>query len=133
MLSLVNGPQTIGNGRGFWMAFLAVLAMALAYPIFADSYDVGNFSYFLIWIFMALGLSLIWGYGGMLSFGQTAFFGLAGYTYGVIGINLGQNYGLPFVALFCALLMAMAVALLLGYFMIYGRITGVFVGIVTLS
>ena len=33
MLNLVNGPQTIGNGRGFWMAFLAVLAMALAYPI----------------------------------------------------------------------------------------------------
>ena len=29
---------------------------------------------------MALGLCLIWGYGGMLSFGQTAFFGLAGYS-----------------------------------------------------
>jgi urea transport system permease protein len=67
MLSLVNGSQTIGNSRGFWLAFLSVLALALIYPIFADSYDVGNFSYFLIWIFMALGLSLIWGYGGMLS------------------------------------------------------------------
>jgi len=72
MLSLVNGPQTNGNGRGFWLAFLAVLTMALIYPVFADSYDVGNFSYFLIWIFMALGLSLIWGYGGMLTFGHTA-------------------------------------------------------------
>src|SRR4051794_41893849 len=85
MLSLVNGPQTIGNGRGFWMAFLAVLAMALAYPIFADSYDVGNFSYFLIWIFMALGLSLIWGYGGVLSFWQTIFFGIARSFFFVLG------------------------------------------------
>ena len=38
---------------------------------------------------MALGLCLMWGYGGMLSFGQTFFFGLAGYAYGVIAINLG--------------------------------------------
>src|SRR6185312_11097783 len=89
MLSLVNGSQTIGNGRGFWIGFLTVLAIALVYPIFADSYDVGNFSYFLIWIFMALGLSLIWGYGGMLSFGQTFFFGIAGYSYGVLAIVMG--------------------------------------------
>ena len=90
MLNLINGSQTIGNGRGFWIAFLAVLAIALVYPMFADSYDVGNFSYFLIWIFMALGLSLIWGYGGMLSFGQTFFFGSARTairSYGSIDFN----------------------------------------------
>jgi len=45
-----------------------------------------------VWVFMALGLSLIWGYSGILSFGQTAFFGLAGYTYGVISINLGVAF-----------------------------------------
>ena len=74
----------------FWSCFLVVLAAALIYPVFADSYDVGNFAYFLIWIFMALGLCLIWGYGGMLTFGQTFFFGLAGYAYGVIAINMGE-------------------------------------------
>ena len=42
-------------GAAFWSCFLVVLAGALIYPLFADSYDVGNFSYFLIWIFMALG------------------------------------------------------------------------------
>ena len=38
---------------------------------------------------MALGLCLIWGYGGMLSFGQTFFFGIAGYAYGVLAIIMG--------------------------------------------
>ena len=75
VLSLVNGPQTFGNGRGFWAAALAVLLAALLYPVVADGYTVGNLAYFGVWIFMALGLSLIWGYGGMLSFGQTAFVG----------------------------------------------------------
>ena len=60
---------------------------AIAYPLVTEPYTVGNTAYFFIWIFMALGLCLIWGYGGMLSFGQTAFFGIAGYAYGVIAIN----------------------------------------------
>lgn len=132
MFKLMNGPQTLGNGPGFWVGFLVVLALALAYPFFADSYDVGNFAYFLIWVFMALGLCLIWGYGGMLSFGQTFFFGVAGYSYGVLAINLGGGT-LTFLALVLAIGLAALAALILGYFMIWGGVGGVFFGIVTLS
>lgn len=132
MLSLVNGPQTSGNGRGFWLTFLTVLAVALIYPVFADSYDVGNFSYFLIWIFMALGLSLIWGYGGMLTFGQTFFFGIAGYGYGVLAIIMGGGT-MTIAALILSVLVAAFAAAVLGYFMIWGRISGMFFGIVTLA
>ena len=42
---------------------------------------------------MALGLCIIWGYGGALSFGQTAFFGLAGYGYGVIALTSAPAMG----------------------------------------
>jgi len=90
MFKLLDGPQTLGRGRAFWACFLVVLAGALIYPVFADSYDVGNFSYFLIWIFMALGLCLMWGYGGMLSFGQAAYFGLGAY-----GAGLTMRYLIP--------------------------------------
>lgn len=132
MLSLVNGPQTSGNSRGFWLTFLVVLAVALIYPVFADSYDVGNFSYFLIWIFMALGLSLIWGYGGMLTFGQTFFFGISGYGYGVLAIIMGGGTT-TIAALILSVLVAALAAAVLGYFMIWGRISGMFFGIVTLA
>jgi len=60
-----------------------VFAAALVYPVFADSYGVGNTAYLLAWVFMAMGLCLLWGYGGMMSFGQTFFFGIGGYAYGV--------------------------------------------------
>lgn len=133
MFAALNGPQTLGNGPGFWIGFLVALAAALAYPLFADPYDVGNFAYFLIWIFMALGLSLIWGYGGMLSFGQTLFFGIGGYGYGVLAINLGGADGTTFLALLLAVGLAAFAAAVLGYFMIYGRIGGMFFGIVTFS
>ena len=133
MLKLLEGPQAIGRGPLFWCAAAAVLVAALVYPLFADSYDVGNFAYFFVWIFMALGLCMMWGLCGMLSFGQTFFFGLAGYGYGVIATDLGNGPLGTLTGLAGALLLAAVAAALLGYFMIYGRINGVFFGIVTLS
>jgi ABC-type branched-subunit amino acid transport system permease subunit len=131
--ALLNGPQTIGRGPIFWTAAMLTLIAAAIYPQFAEKFTIANTAYFGVWVFMALGLGLIWGYGGVLSFGQTAFFGVAGYAYGVIAINLGIAHSYPFVALACALVIGTLVATVLGYFMIYGGITGVFVGIVTLS
>ena len=132
-LSRLEGPQTLGRGRVFWTSFILVLAAAATYPEFADGYTVGNSVYFLNWTFMAMGLSLIWGYGGALSFGQTAFFGLAGYSYGILTINFGDAYGFTLVALLVSLGIAALFAAVLGYFLFFGRISGVFLGIVTLS
>jgi branched-chain amino acid transport system permease protein len=133
IFNALNGPQTIGNGRAFWIAFAVVLAAVLAYPLGADPYDVGNTAYFAIYIFMALGLSLMWGYTGVMSFGQTAFFGIAGYSYGVIAINTSASGAMTIVSLLCGVGLAALFAAVLGYFMIYGRVSGVFFGIVTFA
>src|SRR5271168_4439651 len=132
MFRLLDGPQTLGTSRGFWICAVLVLLVALIYPAFADPYDVGNFAYFLIWVFMALGLCLMWGYGGMLSFGQTFFFGISGYAYGVLAIYMGGGSA-TIAALVLSVFVAMIAAGILGYFMIWGGINGLFFGIVTLS
>ena len=129
----LEGPQTVGRGPAFWGLFFLVLAVAIAYPQFSDGYTVGNTVYFFVWVFIALSLCLIWGYGGSLSFGQTAFFGVAGYGYGVLTINYGSAYGFTLIALVAAVALAALFAVLLGYFMFFGRIAGVFLGIVTLA
>jgi ABC-type branched-subunit amino acid transport system permease subunit len=132
-LRRLEGPQTVGRGRAFWTVFAIVLVSACAYPLVADGYTVGNTAYFFVWVFIALSLCLIWGYGGSLSFGQTAFFGIAGYGYGILTINFGSAYGFTLIALLLAIAVAALFALLLGYFMFFGRIAGVFLGIVTLA
>ncbi|MCW2085854.1 ABC-type branched-subunit amino acid transport system permease subunit [Bradyrhizobium diazoefficiens] len=129
----LEGPQTVGRGPAFWSLFAVVMMIALAYPLFSDGYTVGNTVYFFVWVFIALSLCLIWGYGGSLSFGQTAFFGIAGYGYGVLTLNFGSAYGFTLVALVAAIAIAALFAALLGYFMFFGRIAGVFLGIVTLA
>ncbi|WP_199283692.1 ABC transporter permease subunit [Halomonas sp. A40-4] len=132
-MRLVNGPQTLGRGPLFWVGFALAIGAAIVYPAFADAWSVGNTAYFFCWVFMALGLSLIWGYTGSLSFGQTAFFGLAGYTYGVVTINFGAAYGMTLVGVLIGVGVSCLGAALLGYILFYGRISGVFLGIVTLS
>jgi urea transport system permease protein len=69
---------------------IAILACFLLPLVIADS-ATNNLAYCLVWTFAAIGLSAMWGYGGILSFGQTAFFGLAGYAYGVFTLNMGES------------------------------------------
>jgi ABC-type branched-subunit amino acid transport system permease subunit len=123
----------MGRGPFFWGSAVIVLALAAAYPLIEDAYTVGNTIYFLTWVFMALGLCLIWGCGGALSFGQTAFFGLSGYAYGIITLNFGAEHGMTLFAALAAVAASALFAVVLGYFLFFGRISGVFLGIVTLA
>ena len=77
---------------------------------------------------LALSMSFLWGFGGMLSFGQTAFFGLGGYTYAVLSLNFGETTG-AFVA---ALVVPALFAAMVGYFMVYGRLSDIYFAVITL-
>ena len=112
---------------------LAPWLLALCLPLVVDSTASGNFAYCLVWSFSAIGLAAMWGQGGILSFGQTAFFGLSGYTYGIVTINLGDGWVSSWSGLLIGLAVSVVVAALLGYMIFYGKIKGVFIGIVTLS
>ena len=133
LLARLEGPQTLGRGPWFWAGFAVALAIAAVYPLLEDGYTVGNTIYFFNWVFMALGLCLIWGYGGALSFGQTAFFGVSGYAYGILTLNFGADHGFTLLSAIAAVAASALFAAFLGYFLFFGRISGVFLGIVTLS
>ena len=73
---------SVGRSRGFlerWsFAILAVLLLA-ALPLSLDVFRLGLAAKFLSLGFCAVGIVLIWGYGGILSLGQGVFFGLGSY------------------------------------------------------
>jgi len=130
-LGALNGPNTYGNSRLFWAFFAVGLVGVLAYPLLTGSYRAGQSALYLLYGFLALSLCFIWGYCGVLSFGQVAFFGLAGYTFGVVTLNFGAGATLP--AALASVVVATLVALGLGYFMFYGGVRDVYVAIVTLA
>jgi ABC-type branched-subunit amino acid transport system permease subunit len=112
---------------------LGLIAGSLLLPVVLSESTTGNLAYCMVWVFGAIGLAAMWGYGGILSFGQTAFFGLAGYAYGIFTINFGDSFLSTWSGFTIALAICIIVALLLGYMIFYGGIKDVFIGIVTLS
>ncbi|MBA5777990.1 branched-chain amino acid ABC transporter permease [Stappia sp. F7233] len=94
-----------------------------------DLFDLIELTLFASMAVLALSLGFIWGFGGILSFGQTAFFGLGGYAYAVAAINFGDSTP----AILLAIALPAAFAALLGYFTFYGRVSDVYFSVITLT
>jgi branched-chain amino acid transport system permease protein len=115
--------------RSPWQDVLLTLVVS-ALLIWIMPLLIGTYTLTVLVIYgmLALSLGLIWGFGGILCFGQAAFFGLGAYTYAIAAINTGEST-LP-------MLLAVAVpavfAALLGAMMFYGRLGDVYLGVITL-
>ena len=105
------------------------LALMIVLPIVLDLFDLLQITLYAIFAILALSLAFIWGYGGILCFGHSAFFGLGAYTYAVAVINIGESTA-PFLL---AMLLPALLAAALGYFMFYARISDLYVGVITLT
>lgn len=84
--------------------------------------------------FMAAGMSLVWGYGGILSLGQAVFFGIGGYVFGIVGINMAAM-GWPqidSIMISAGLIAPLLLAFLFACVVFYARIRGVYVAIMIL-
>ncbi|MDW5442758.1 urea ABC transporter permease subunit UrtC [Polaromonas sp. SM01] len=65
------------NGLG--SVLLLALVLLLVFPLSLDLFRLNLVGKYLSYAFVALGLVMLWGYGGVLSLGQGVFFGLGGY------------------------------------------------------
>jgi ABC-type branched-subunit amino acid transport system permease subunit len=121
-----------GRGRnliGLALIGIVGLAFMLLTPRVAELDTTLDLTVYMIMAILALSLALIWGYGGILCFGQSAFFGLGAYTYAIAMFNIGEST----IPLLLAIILPAAFAALLGYFMFYGRISDVYLGVITLT
>jgi urea transport system permease protein len=66
----------------YQLASLVVLTLLLAVvlPLTLDIFRLNLVGKYLTYAFVAIGLVMLWGYGGILSLGQGVFFGLGGYA-----------------------------------------------------
>ena len=59
---------------------LLVVLLAVVLPLTLDIFRLNLIGKYLTYAFVAVGLVMVWGYGGVLSLGQGIFFGLGGYA-----------------------------------------------------
>ena len=119
--------------RPFYWPCIAALVMGVAavcvLPSQLEVYSLINCTIYVSMAVFALSMALIWGYGGVLCFGQSAYFGLGAYAYAVVGINCGDST----FGLLAAVVLPAFFSAVLGYFVFYGRLTDVYFGVITLT
>ena len=155
------------SGTGWFLGALALIVVVVPFlnlvvpassPIHVSAYGLTLVGKYLCYALLALSIDLIWGYCGILSLGQAAFFALGGYAMGMYLMReIGPRgvYGDPVLPDFMvflnwnslpwfwhgfnhfafALLMMMLVpaslAFAFGWFAFRSRVTGVYLSIIT--
>jgi branched-chain amino acid transport system permease protein len=105
--------------------FLALIATA---PLYLPDFYVTLLNYIGLATLITLGLVLLTGVVGLISFGQQAFVGLAAYTTAVLTTMWGVS---PWIALVAALALTALAALILGFITL--RLSGHYLALSTIA
>ncbi len=76
----MNNLTTWINKKGLGSVALLAVLLLVVFPLAFDIFRLNLVGKYLTYGFVALGLVMVWGYGGILSLGQGVFFGLGGYA-----------------------------------------------------
>jgi branched-chain amino acid transport system permease protein len=110
-----------------WLIGLLLLSAPWVIPMMADNFWLTVLTEILIWSLLAASVNFLFGYVGLLSFGQALYFG-----FGMYGVAIGvSNFGLGFwPALGLGVAGAVVMALVAGVFAV--RLTWHYFAIITL-
>jgi urea transport system permease protein len=142
----------IRNYLADWVPFIVFGLVLLAAPLLLSDFRLNLLGKFLTYAIVAVGLDLIWGYGGMMSLGQGLFFGLGAYAiamYMKLESGAGklpdfmiwsgmkelpwfwQPFASPWFAMAMVIIVPVVLASILGFFVFRSRIQGVYFSIIT--
>ncbi|PTQ68276.1 urea ABC transporter permease subunit UrtC [Pseudomonas sp. GV071] len=75
-----NAYESLLGGKQGAIGLLVLATLILVvFPLLLDTFRLNMVGKYLTYAFVAVGLVLCWGYGGILSLGQGIFFGVGGY------------------------------------------------------
>lgn len=133
---------------------LVILLLLVVFPLVLDPFRLNMMGKYMSFAFVAIGVVLTWGYGGILSLGQGIFFGMGGYMMAMFlkleasapelpdfmvwsSVEKLPLWWEPFHSFPFTLLLIMTVPAVLAYLLSYAifkkRVGGVYFAIVTLS
>jgi len=116
-----------GKSSGFILAFSLILLIFIVLPFFIDLFYQTFLTELFVWMLFAISFDLIFGYTGLLSFGQALFFGLGGYSVAIAIMRFGLNSG---IGLLLSVIVPIFFACFVGYFSV--KLTGIHFVIITI-
>ena len=114
------------------LALAGAVFVALG-PTLLDPYTLNVLTRAFLYAVVAVTVDLLWGYAGVLTFGQSAFFGLGAYATALVFTHLGFGPGLAWLALILSVVVPMALALLVGWLSFHRGATALYASVVSLA
>jgi branched-chain amino acid transport system permease protein len=129
------GSSRRGFGRGLRVLAVAVLcgAAVIVAPAALDTYTVNVLVRSFVYAATALTVDILWGYCGILTFGQAAFFGIGAYAAGIAFTYIGFSPQSAILAIVAGIAVSAAVAAIVGWISFFHGASPLYVAIVTLA
>lgn len=117
------------------VAVCTVVALILVFigPTYLDRYMVNIMIRALFLAALVMTVDVLWGYTGILTFGQSAFFGIGAYACALVFTHYGFGAGYAIGALILGILAAMLVGVLIGWLAFYHGASPLYGSIITLA
>jgi len=136
---LTTTPETLPRrtfssrlGPAGSIAGLCIVAV-IAGPDLLDSYTVNILVRSFLYAATALTVDILWGYAGILTFGQAAFFGIGAYAAGITFTYMDFSPQTAVLALLAGLAVSAVVAGITGWISFFHGASPLYVAIVTLA
>jgi branched-chain amino acid transport system permease protein len=128
-----HGPQRLPVGFGrLGLLAAAGLAMVAAGPYVLDDYSVNILVRSFLYGAIAVTVDILWGYTGILSFGQAAFFAIGAYGFGLASAKLDFSALVAIYGLLGGLAVAGLAAAVVGWLAFGYGVSPLYISIVTL-
>ena len=129
----VTRRQRIMGWAGPENVVAVLIFVALFYvPYVVTGYPVFILPQYMLFGVLALTLCMLWGFGGMVSFGQGAFFAVGAYAFGIVLKDMGGSSA-PWLGLLVGAALAAVIAGGVGYFLFSANVRDSYFVLVTLA
>jgi branched-chain amino acid transport system permease protein len=128
----VAGVGRTTDARWLAACVAAALVLIAVGPYVLPAFMVNTLVRAFFYAAVALTVDILWGYTGILTFGQSAFFGIGAYAAGLVFMHLGFSGGNAAIALAAGVGAAVVVALVTGWLSFYHGATALYASVVSL-
>ena len=120
------------NLVGLAVVSLCAAAAVWFLPFILDTFTVNVLTRSLIYAILAVTVDILWGFTGVLTFGQAAFFGTGAYAAAMVLTHLGATPELMVLALVLAIVIPMVLGLIIGWLSFYPGSTALYASVISL-
>lgn len=111
---------------------LAALALVIFGPMFLSRFSINVLTRSMIYAILAITVDLLWGFTGILTFGQAAFFGVGAYATAMLLTHIGSSPTLMGLALVLAILVPVVLGVIVGWLSFYYGSTPIYATVISL-